>query len=510
MATTNESGNPNSESDLQKITRQVEDGVTYPILTREVDSLATAVGGTAPASGGSTSLGRVAQDTIRQVLGWRYRADDPRGFVAALSKTFQLREVEGHTEWEFKPQNYMIQADLGEITGAQASIHSRARVALEQSLPLLDGLTPLRADADAEDTAAMRVIVRTELTELVSELGVAGGPRVQRVDKLFELLLGDKPNTKDAEKVSGQLRLLRERFGLERKRVNTIGEEQNLTNFIILVDYVNSLYFTWQAQRRFFDRNGDGEPFLGTQLVLLSQNLEVIAETVQGTYAAMDSVFFGAAERQTTPLKLDDEKSSISVAELLGWVENFATVEGRQLILEAGKDGVIVFRVTLKRLHGLLEGAAKLSQDLTNMLPPGCHTRRVQVKLADLVFQTGATLKLAKQIKAAPRPSIKFAELKSNDQKHIIIGVYGESFQPGAEVRLNRPGSGTREEDKSLVGMTIQQLGDGFALAEFDRAEFQLWIDKQNSKTKGQKLTVVVLNPDDQYDCKPHAIEIVD
>ena len=44
-----------------------------------------------------------------------------------------------------------MQADLGAVTGAQASIYSRAKVALYQSLPLLEGLTSLRVDILPED-----------------------------------------------------------------------------------------------------------------------------------------------------------------------------------------------------------------------------------------------------------------------------------------------------------------------------------------------------------------------
>src|SRR6202011_6104735 len=137
------------------------------------------------------SLQGVAQNTIRQLLGWRYRSDDTKGFLAALGKTFSLKQVEGHIEWDVKPQNYMVQADLGEITGAQASIYARAKVALDQSSPLLEGLTLLGAPQfDVEDMEATRALVRTELTDLVRELGKVGGPRIQRVDSLFTLLLG--------------------------------------------------------------------------------------------------------------------------------------------------------------------------------------------------------------------------------------------------------------------------------------------------------------------------------
>jgi hypothetical protein len=76
-----------------------------------------------------------------------------------------LNEVEGHVEWEWKPQNYMVQADLGEVTGAQASIYTRAKAAIDQALPLLDGLTPLREDADPEDCEAIRALVRSELKD---------------------------------------------------------------------------------------------------------------------------------------------------------------------------------------------------------------------------------------------------------------------------------------------------------------------------------------------------------
>ena len=178
----------------------------------------------------------------------------------------------------------MIKADLGEVTGAQASIFERAKVAMDQSLPLLDRLEPLRADADKEDTEAMRAVIRTEFTELVQELGVVGGPRVQRIDSLFHLLLGDnaKASYSDPEKVAGQIGLLRDRLGLQRERVNTLQEEQMFTNFLILVDYINSLHQTWDAQRDSFARDS-AKPFLGTELVLMSQILDVVAESVHET-----------------------------------------------------------------------------------------------------------------------------------------------------------------------------------------------------------------------------------
>lgn len=395
------------QDEIENFTTTVEDAVSYPILTRDASDYPASRNGSSSSNGsgnGVTSITRAAKQTIRDVLGWRYRVNDPKGFLAALNKSFSLKEVEGHVEWEWKAQSYMVQADMGEITGAQASVYKQASVSLENALPLLDGLTPLRTDADAEDTEAMRAIIRTEMTELVGELGLIGGPRVQRVDSFFEKLIGTLPPASfDPEHVSGQLARMRQRFGLSRARVNTITEEQNLTNFLILVDYVNSLYQSWDLKRGFFDRTA--EPFLGTQLVLLSEILDAILEQLQETYDAMDSVFFGPAERQTTEIELSD--GPMTVTEILSWVENFAAVEGRQLIQEGGKDGVVVFNSTMVRLRDIVQEAAGISaQPSTNPVRP-FHTRRVALALGELTSYLSTAVDRASEIR---RRTLQVAE----------------------------------------------------------------------------------------------------
>lgn len=47
-------------------------------------------------------------------------------------------------------------------------------------------------------------------------------------------------------------------------------------------------------------------PFLGTQLVLLSRQLEIVSETVIETYCVMDSGVFGTAARQAVLLRLTE------------------------------------------------------------------------------------------------------------------------------------------------------------------------------------------------------------
>jgi len=178
---------PNND-ELRKITGAVQDAVTYPILTKEVTlpSSGTSGNGAGGLPGGQ-SLTQVAQNSIRGLLGWRYRADDPKGFIAALTKAVQLKPAPGYTDWTWQTRPFMAQADMGDITGAQASLYTRAKVALDNSLPLLDTLKPLRPDFDPEGTASITAMVRSGLSRLVDEIGVFGGPRIERVDEYFSM-----------------------------------------------------------------------------------------------------------------------------------------------------------------------------------------------------------------------------------------------------------------------------------------------------------------------------------
>ena len=121
----------------------VTDLSAYPMLTEEIST----TGVPAPAGGGfggraGAGYGQAVDQVIRDVLGWR-PGGDLAGFQAALTGAFQLRRVEGHTEWTWQQRGYAVQADMGALTGAQASIYARAKAALDQIQPLLAGLTSL-------------------------------------------------------------------------------------------------------------------------------------------------------------------------------------------------------------------------------------------------------------------------------------------------------------------------------------------------------------------------------
>lgn len=399
----------------------------YPVLTEEVPS-GGASRSTKSARGGVGPLGQTAENAIREVLSWRTKSDDPKSFVMALNQSFALDDIEGHTEFTWTPRSYTVQTDLGAVTGAQASIYTRAKVALDQSLPLLDGLYPLLPEVLPEDLESIRVVVRSQFTELVSEFGVEGGPRVPRADQLLLLLLGDNVSppglgapTGPEDLDRGSLFNLRNRFGLKRNFINTIDDEQNFTNYLILVDYVLGLNQSWNSQKQFFTRNGipGAEPFFGTQLVLLSRALDVVAQSVQDAYFTLDSVFLSAAERQTTSLDFSGATvavpvkgiqqsftfpagtSSLFVAELLDWVDRTSSDELPRLLQDAGKDGLPSLTSIVDNLRKFVRAALLKSlggaQDSPS-LPPGYRTPRVQRALQELADQLDETYRLASQI----------------------------------------------------------------------------------------------------------------
>jgi hypothetical protein len=211
--------------------------------------------------------------------------------------------------------------------------------------------------------------------------------------------------------------------------VNTIEDEQDLTNFIILVDYVSGLLQTWTAQRQYFDRLPHPavpgyQPYFGTQMVLLSRALAVVGESVQEIYFTMDSVFLGPAERQTLQLSyagsfqvpivpvpsappltasrvFPPSTSPLFLAELLDWIDRVASDEGPRLIQDAGKDGVAALNPTLDQLRAFARGALVTAnggvQNPTGV-PVGYRTARVQRSVRELADALDEALNLAIQI----------------------------------------------------------------------------------------------------------------
>ncbi|MFC4786540.1 hypothetical protein ACT8ZV_18850 [Nocardioides sp. MAHUQ-72] len=340
--------------------------------------------------------GPAVRTAIRNVLGVRSREQDPKAFVDALTAAFRLVRVEGHVESQFVPRGYAIQADLGAVSGGQASLYRRATIARAEILRILDGLTPLRTDGDLDDMEAYRVIVRNSVQSLVDEMGLPGGPRVAMVDSYFDGLVGRGDD--DADGVGGQLGALRERFGLVDDNVNTIEEEGRRTAFWTLVDLVRDLRSAWGAQRgRFSGTAGNG--FLGTELIHVSRLMDAAADQVEELETVLDSVLIGSAERQTIPL---DNRTNLTLDGLLSWLSAFLHDEGRRLAQDAGRDGIVAALAptavaladTFKRFLAdpLLPTTGDEDEPPVRYLPascchdwpPGMYAARVQIAVASL------------------------------------------------------------------------------------------------------------------------------
>lgn len=381
------------------------------------------VGSSTNGSGGS--LQQIIENAFGQVLGHAGRTSSANAFRNALSQAFTLDTRNGKETYIWNPRAYATtQNELGgAITGAQASLYNRAKAALKETLPLLDSLYELDPAADQQNRDAVRSIVRTELIELVNEFGLPRGPRTQRVDSLFRVLLGSEDPAQLPEQVGGQLRDLATAFGLQRSRINTVDEERNFGNFLTIKDYVISLRQSW-TQYVSVQTSGAGA-FIGTQLVLLSQALSVMAESVRETYRIMDLVFLGPEERQSvlidfslaratdlpagtpatiafplpdgTGYSIDETrqlKPPMDLERLMSWVMSFATEEGPALARSGGKLGIAnVLAETAERLMILLQAASYVPVKNSAFRREG-----VRRALRDLAFQTYQVQQLAQAL----------------------------------------------------------------------------------------------------------------
>ena len=139
------------------------------------------------------------------------------------------------------PRGVAVQADLGGVTGGQASLYLRATAAHDQITRMLDSLT---AAADRRRPRGLRglphVWCGTRVHgRCVDELGHAPAARASDgwSDSAFAGLAGPRrprrplavrPSPRSTrDSVPGQLGALRDRFGLVDDHVNTVDEEKS-------------------------------------------------------------------------------------------------------------------------------------------------------------------------------------------------------------------------------------------------------------------------------------------
>lgn len=393
-----------------------KDFSAYPLLTEEVGYPPSPV--SRPSGGGpqprGAALGDMATKAIGDVLGWKPNTSDAKGFVGALTQAFTLTDVEGHVQATWVPRSYVVQTDLaGGITGAQASLLSRAKESVDQCLPLLDGLYALDANSDPEYVTALRELARNQMNEIVKQLAEVGGPSVLRVDTYFKILLwGPAPLPSpvtvptDADLLNPQSTLgsLRDEAGIQfagNPFSNSVEDEQDITNFRIIVDYMISLWQSWLNNRKFFLLGASTPAFFGTQLVLISRQFSVIVETVNEVRFVLDSVFIGPSERQTLLLQFSDPNSPpMFLEDVLQEIEDLSTDEGPRLVRDGGRLSVNNNLLPVVRMLHHLIRQIQPPQKITNLgqLPDGLRTVRVGNAFDDLSDQLRALIGLIEQV----------------------------------------------------------------------------------------------------------------
>ncbi len=380
----------------------------YPLLVDNMDNRRSGQRGNV----GNGDLGSQANETISSILGWRGRTTDAAGFQAALKASFSLNEVDGHVVAGYTARSLSIQADLGALTGAQASLYARAKSTETLVVGLIDGLTVLDPTADLNDTEALRRLVRESVLELVGELGIPGGPRVPRVNTLFTVLTGTPATLAGAvpiaTRVGGQLGQLRDRFGLVRSNINDLNNEQVFTSFFTVVDAIGSLQGSWAQQRKAFSVVPGSDTYLGPELVLLSRDLAAASEQLEEVRFLLESVFVGPAEQQTILVRGVDGAAddAMALSDLMSWLEDFLGTRGPRLISESGRDGIqaafMPMAVTLSNLVGALaeggqagwpramsamrvvNGFGELSTYLTSVLDRVRNVTRYGVRISEV------------------------------------------------------------------------------------------------------------------------------
>ena len=455
---------------------------------------------------------------MRDVLGWR-PSGDVAGFQAALTGAFQLRQVEGHTEWSWQQRGYAVQADMGALTGAQASIYARAKSALDQILPLLAGLTPINPSLyPPQDLEAIRTVVAAELQELVNELALEGGPRIQRVDELFRLLTGEsrKSRNPDPDAVQGQVGTLRDRFGLTVAYVDTVDEERIVTNFRIVVEQVLTLQESWDTDRKLLSVL-DSNTSLGTILIWLSRSLEAVCESVDDLTFALDSVFVDGAQRQVIqldftnatvdlpelplrkgkkePFSFKGKQAPILLSDMLDWVVRASRDEGPRIVQDAGKDGVLAFAPILHQLRILIHATRKFTHSPQGAtLPDGMRTPRVRRALEVLAGQLDEAANLAALVRRDGIPEITSQAVTTRGGQ-IDVTLTGTNFRRHCSAFLY---AANREDIADIPARTVTVMDPSHVVATFAKPKPE--------DSGGRRAWQVVLTNEDGTTSEPVAI----
>lgn len=289
----------------------------FPILVENVGTCGSA-SAPAPAAPDDTLA------VISSVLGGRVDLKNAKAFLPALAAAFPVSTVDGHQVVKYTPRRFGVVADGAEITGWQAAFLDRARSVMSGALPKLQRLESSACCGDDKtDIDCVRNIIAQELNGIVDQFTSPSGAVVQRVDQLFDLLLGKTKRVTKADDVEGQLGLLGRAIA---------GDEEKVTSFISAATDIVNLRDFYEVTKTNLAADGADQP----QRARIVAALGCVADGVDDAYRAFDSVYIGEAERAALVIP----PAAMTLAELLGWIDDFASHDGVELLRNCGRTAI--------------------------------------------------------------------------------------------------------------------------------------------------------------------------
>lgn len=345
--------------------REIQGAIGQIQVTSDIPTTAVAMASGAPAQvggDGRAAVGPVVHQALANSLGWSWKPRDTGGFLAALRSGWTIGESAGIRTVDRTDVGTAFAHDLGALSGAQAIIFADVNDAAQKIVPELKALEPLKVAPDLERVEAIRSIVVAEVEDLADGFAKSDGPILQRVDELWDSLIGD-PETSNPEEPDelahlGQMKL---EFGFDRGHVNSVEQELVLSRWLAVVSRLTSLRDVYIFQRPYLAGSDGYEPYLGTQFVVISRALEVLRTSVREFKAALQAHFIDEAEMDGLMLHVpvpDDpvRTERLFLGALMGWAERYPA-EASDILRDAGKAGVRSIIAPLEQLARSVEAA---------------------------------------------------------------------------------------------------------------------------------------------------------
>ena len=301
---------------------------------------------------------RTLNTVIRKVIG-NINETSATEILAGLNQAETTVAGRTGSQSEFSSFSLGATSTAGQSV-AQMSLYERALAALSDAERRLGALRPMQTPTDPENLDALRAITLANYRRLVTEFGRSGGPRVDRVGRYFDVLIGNPnydplhPNLLDPNGLLGKIEA---QFKID-SGVNTAEDNVNRGNFRIVKDNLFDVHNSWKTFTK--DRTED----FGEQSANFSRLLTMIQDDVADVESAMDDVNFDEADRDSQPIQEIDppRDDTITIQGLLSWISEFAAEEGPELVDHGGALGIAATHLTLGMLEKQVDTLKRLDE----------------------------------------------------------------------------------------------------------------------------------------------------